>query len=55
MQSVERNHEEMSTAELDRTPTANWVLADACLLTANRLVDDSSLDFSAVLHNSFIF
>jgi hypothetical protein len=39
---------EAAADELDRPPTANWVLADACLLAANFLMDESSLDFSAL-------
>ncbi len=35
-----------NAAELDRPPTANWVLVDACLLAANLLEDESSFDLA---------
>ena len=44
---------EAAADELDRPPTANWVLVDACLLAANLLVDESSLDFSATSRQMF--
>lgn len=44
---------ETAADELDRPPTANWVLADACLLAANLLVDESSLDFSATIAKEY--